>query len=248
MKILITGASSGIGKDMAKYLSSLGHDLILVARRKDRLEKFKKQLKTNVEIISTDLSKADNCYKLYNKVKNKNIDFLINNAGFGLLGFSYETDLEKELEMIDANIKSVHILSKLFLEDFYKLDSGRILNVSSSAGFLPGPKLNTYYATKNYVLKYTLGLYEELRKSNSNVKISVLCPGPVNTEFNKVAGSEFELKGLSSEYVAKYAIDKALKNKLIIIPGTSVKIGLFLSRFLPYKILLRVVYKIQNKK
>ena len=115
MKALITGASSGIGKDMAKYLSNLGWDLILVARREDRLEKLQKSLKTNVQIIPLDLGIEENCFKLYDQVKNEQIDLLINNAGFGLFGNTFETDLNRELEMINLNVKAMHILTKLFL-------------------------------------------------------------------------------------------------------------------------------------
>ncbi len=248
MKALITGASSGIGKAMAKYLSSLGWDLILVARREERLEKLKKELKTEVKIIPLDLQIEKNCFKVYELVKDDNIDFLINNAGFGLFGNTFETDLNRELEMINLNIKSYHILTKLFLSDFYKKDSGRILNVASSAGFLAGPRLNTYYATKNYCLKFTMAIYEELRHKNSNVHISVLCPGPVKTEFNKVAGGKFSIDSLAADKVAKYAIDKALKNKLIIIPGVLTKLGIFINRFIPWKLSMRFIYEIQYRK
>ena len=248
MKALITGASSGIGYEFAKVLSSYGYDLIIVARRKNRLEKLQKKLDTNVKIIELDLSKEENVYKLYEKTKNENIDFLINNAGFGLFGDFYKTDLDKELEMIDLNVKTYHILTKLFLKDFIKKDSGRILNVASSAGFLAGPHLNTYYATKNYVLKLTMAIYQELKEINSNVSISALCPGPVNTEFNKVALGYFTIKGLSPEYTAKYAIKKCFKNKLLIIPGFSMKLGLFFQRFLPYKLQLKITSSIQKRK
>ena len=248
MKALITGASSGIGKAMAKYLSSLGWDLILVARREERLEKLKKELKTEVKIIPLDLQIEKNCFKLYELVKDDNIDFLINNAGFGLFGNTFETDLNRELEMINLNIKSYHILTKLFLSDFYKKNKGRILNVASSAGFLAGPGLNTYYATKNYCLKFTMAIYEELRHKNSNVHISVLCPGPVKTEFNKVAGGKFSIDSLAADKVAKYAIDKALKNKLIIIPGIFTKLGIFINRFIPWKLSMRFIYEIQYRK
>ena len=248
MKALVTGASSGIGKDMAIYLGTLGYDLILVSRDENRLKETARQIKTKVTIYPTDLCGTDNCYKLYDKFKNEDIDLLVNGAGFGLFGNTWETDLNKELKMIDLNIKGLHILTKLFLQDMVKKDKGRILNIASSAGFLSGPILNTYYATKNYVTKWTLGIYEELRKVKSHVHISCLCPGPVNTNFNKVAGGSFNIKGLSSEYVAKYGIDKCLKNKLIIIPGLTVKLGIFMNRFLPYKLSLRIVYHIQNKK
>lgn len=247
MKVLITGASSGIGKEMAYYLNTLGHELYLVARNEEKLKEITKNC-TNAKYYVYDLKEEDNIYKLYNELEKEKIDFLINNAGFGLFGYFNETDLNKELEMININIKAVHILTKLFLKDMIKRNSGRILNVASSAGFFAGPYLNTYYATKNYVLKMSLAIYEELKKQNSNVKISVLCPGPVNTNFNKVAGGHFNTKSLSSEYTAKYAIDKAFKNKLIIIPGTSMKIGIFLSRFLPYKLQLKLIYKIQKNK
>lgn len=248
MKALITGASSGLGRDMARYLASLNWDLILVARRTERLEELQRELKTSVEIISLDLGKEENCYKLYEMTKDKEIDLLINNAGFGLFGLTTQTSLERELEMINLNVKTVHILTKLFLQDFYKKDKGRILNVASSAGFLAGPRLNTYYATKNYVLKFTLAIYEELRHQKSNVKISCLCPGPVATEFNKVAGGKFNIEEKKSYQVAKYAIDKTLQNKLIIVPGLSVRLGLLFNRFLPTKLSLRIVYHIQERK
>lgn len=248
MKALVTGASSGIGYEMAKYLSKLGYDLILVARREDRLEKLKKSLKTKVQIIPLDLGIEKNCFKLYEMTKNEHIDLLINNAGFGLFGHTFETDLNRELEMINLNVKAVHILTKLFLCDFYKEDRGQILNVASSAGFLAGPRLNTYYATKNYCLKFSLAIYEELRQKKSNVKISILCPGPVKTEFNKVAGGKFNIDSLQCQKVAKYAIDKTLKNKLIIIPGLTTKLGVFLNRFIPTKLSLRIIYHIQERK
>ena len=248
MKALITGASSGIGRDMAHYLSNLGYDLILVATNKNRLEAVKEKCKTNVEIITCDLRKEKEIHDLYEKTKKANIDILINNAGFGLFGEFYETDLNRELEMIDVNIKAVHILTKLFLNDFIKRDSGYILNVASSAGFMAGPKLSTYYATKNYVLKLTEAIYEELKKNNSHVHISALCPGPVNTNFNDTAGGYFSVKGLSSEYVAKYGIVKMFKGKLIIIPGFNMKLAIFGTRFLSIKTLLKITYKIQDKK
>lgn len=248
MKALITGASSGIGKDMARYLSSLGYELILVARRKTYLESLKKELNTNVKIIPYDLSGQDNLDNLWNEVKEENIDLLVNNAGFGLFGEFDKTDLEREFEMIDVNIKALHYLTKKFLIKFKKEDKGRILNVASSAGFMAGPKLSTYYASKNYVLRLSEAIYEELKVSKSNVHISCLCPGPVDTEFNKVAHGEFHTKSLSSEYVAKYAINQTLKNKLYIIPSFRMKAAIFLTRLVPRKLLLKITYKIQDRK
>lgn len=248
MKALITGASSGIGRDMARCLSDKGYDLILVARDKENLEKLKNELNTNVEIISMDLSIIENCKSLYTKVKDQNIDILINNAGFGTIGAFRKTDMEKELSMINLNIKAVHILTKLFLNDFVKRDSGYILNVSSSSAFQPGPLMATYYSTKCYVYHLTLAIYEELRRIKSNVKVSCLCPGPVDTNFNNVANCEFKIKALSSEYVAKYAIDKMFKNKLLIIPGIKMKLVYIFGRFIPNKLKLKITYNIQHRK
>lgn len=248
MKALITGASSGIGRDMARILSSRGYDLILVARRKEKLENLKKELNTEVTIISMDVSSTFNCMKLYNKVKKDDIDILINNAGFGLFGEFITNDLDKELDMIDVNIKAVHTLTKQFLNDFVKKDRGYILNIASSAAFLPGPLMATYYSTKAYVLRLTQSISEELKRKKSNVYIGALCPGPVNTEFNDVAGVKFSIKSLESYDVAEYAIKKMFKRKEIIIPGITTKIGTLLTRFLPYKLQSKISYSIQKKK
>lgn len=250
MKALVTGASSGIGKEIAYYLDKLGYELILVARDKEKLEEVQKKLSKKSKIVLIDLANEKKIKDLYMIVKNENIDLLVNNAGFGLFGDYEEVDLLKELEMIDVNIKAVHILTRMFLKDMEKKGQGRILNVASSAGLLKGgPLMSTYYATKSYVVNFSLAIYEELRRKKSNVKISILCPGPVNTNFNDVAGVKFNLKSLSAEYVAKYAIDEMLnKNKLLIIPGTSTKLGIFITRFLPIKLILKITYRIQERK
>lgn len=248
MKALITGASSGIGRDFARVLDEMGYDLILVARRKNKLEQLAKSLKGNVKIIDMDISSTYNCMNLYNMVKNEKIDVLINNAGFGLFGKFTDTKLDTELDMIDLNVKTVHTLTKLFLKDFKKRDSGYILNVASAASFLPGPLMSTYYATKSYIFNLTMGIYEELRKDDVNVYIGCLCPGPVATEFDKVAKVKFSLKSLESYDVAKYCVKKMFKKKLIIIPGTMTKIGINLSKILPIKLKTKISYKIQHSK
>lgn len=249
MKALITGASSGIGRDMARYLATMGWDLILVARREDRIKELKNELKNvDVRCIVTDVGRKADCYALYDAVKDETIDMLINNAGFGLAGEFVKTELDTELNMIDVNVTAVHILTKLFLRDFFKRDSGIILNVASSAGFMPGPLLSTYYATKNYVLRLSEAIDEELRQKGSHVHVSVLCPGPVNTEFNDVAKVKFAVDGISSEECARIAIDGALRGKLVIIPGLMMKVGLFLRRFAPEKLLLKLAYGFQKRK
>lgn len=248
MKALITGASSGIGREFAIKLSEMGYDLILVARRKTKLEKLKKELKTNVEIINMDISSTYNCMSLYNQVKKEKIDILINNAGFGLFGKFDETKLDQELDMIDLNIKTVHTLTKLFLKDFKKRDSGYILNVASMASFLPGPLMATYYSTKAYVLNLTESIYQELKQDNSNVYIGALCPGPVDTEFNDVAKVHFSVKSQTPKQVVDYALKKMFKNKLVIVPGYTNKIGLNLLKLLPLKIKLKICYRLQESK
>lgn len=254
MIALVTGASSGIGRDIARYLNELGYDIVISSRSEEKLKNLQEELNQNnnrkVEIMLADLSKESECKRLYRQVKEKYgaIDILINNAGLGLFGEFTETNLNKELNMIDLNIKAVHILTKLFLKDMIEKDSGRILNVASIAGFMPGPLMATYYATKNYIVRLSQAIEEELKKQKSNVKISVLCPGPVNTNFNNVADVKFNLKGLSSSKVAKYAVDKMLKNKFIIIPGFTIKVARVLSKLSPDKIVAKVCYHMQEKK
>lgn len=246
MRALITGASSGIGRDIARELSKRGYDLVIVARNKEKLEELKNDLTTKVEIIEMDLTLEENCKKLYEQAKD--IDILVNNAGLGEFGKFTETNIEKELTIIKTNITALHILTKLYLQDMTKKNSGRILNVASIAGFMPGPLMATYYASKAYVVRLSEAIREELSKQNSKVKISLLCPGPVKTNFNNVANVKFEIKSLTSEYVAKYAVDKMLKNKFYIVPGFKIKLAKFFSKITPTVILAKCSYHMQKKK
>ena len=249
MKILITGASSGIGLEMAKYLAKDKHELILVARSKEKLEKLQQTLKTKVRVISLDLSDINKVKELYVMTKSDNIDVLINNAGFGSCCDFDELDINIDLNMINTNVVAVQILTKMFLKDMLKKDFGYILNVSSSASFLPGgPLMATYYATKSYIRSFTEGIWYELKKRKSNVSISCLCPGPVDTNFDKVANVKFNIKQISPKYVAKYGIDKMFQKKLIIIPGFNIKMTKFFVRFISDKMLLKFTYGIQKRK
>lgn len=250
MKALITGASSGIGREMAIYLSELGFDLVLASRDKEELEQLQSSLKTKVKVVVIDLADEKHAKDLYMVCKNENIDVLINNAGFGLFGDYNSVSLLTELNMIDVNIKAVHILTRMFLKDMVKKNKGYILNVASSAGLLKGgPLMSCYYATKSYVTSFTLAIAEELRRNKSKVRVSVLCPGPVDTNFNNVAGVKFNIASLSARYVARYAIDKFLREgKIVIVPGFKVKMGIFFSRFVSIKRLLRITYNIQRRK
>lgn len=250
MKVLITGASSGIGRDIAREYGKKGYEIVLVARNIERLKALKDELtqkyNVKVEYLSMDLSVKENCINLHEQVKD--VDILINNAGFGDFGFFDETDLDKELNMINTNIMCVHVLTKLYLKDMKAKDSGTILNVASIAGFYAGPLMSTYYATKNYVVTLTEGIREELRRAKSKVKVSLLCPGPVDTSFNNTANVSFSLKGMSSQKVAKITVDGLEKNKFYIVPGFGVKCGKVVARITPRKLSSRVIYGVQKKK
>lgn len=248
MKALITGASSGIGRDMARYLSELDCDLILVSRDKEALESLKEELNTNVKIVIVDLANEDKIKELFVALKNEDIDILINNAGFGDIGYFNNTELSKEISMINVNIKAVHMLTKLFLKEMTKKNKGYIMNVASTAAFQPGPLMSTYYATKAYVLRLTEAISYELKKQKSKVRICCLCPGPTKTHFNDVANVRFSIKSYESEFVAKYAIDKMFDNKVLIIPGFRMRLAKFFGRFLSDKKIMGIVYKIQRKK
>ncbi len=248
MRALITGATSGIGKDMAFLLSCKGYDLILASRNTEEMQKLQEKLKTHVQIITVDLSIEADCYELYEMVCEQDIDILINNSGFGYHGAFWENPLENDLDMIHLNIKAVHILTSLFLKKFREADKGYILNVASFAGFFAGPLMSTYYATKNYVVRLSEGIYEELRRERSNVHISVLCPGPVETNFNERAGAVFATKGQSSMEVAKMGLKGMFAKDLLILTNPYLKIGYFLKRFVCEKILLKVTYLFQYKK
>lgn len=176
------------------------------------------------------------------------IDILVNNAGFGLCGKFSETDLNKEIAMIDTNITAVHILTKLFLQDMIKEDKGHILNVASIAGFMPGPLMATYYGTKSYIVRLTQALRYELVKQKSKVKVHALCPGPVDTNFNKTAEVKFNLKEANSMKVAKYAIKKMFRNRILIFPGVGIWISRLFAKIFPDQLMAVMCYFMQKRK
>lgn len=250
MRVLITGASSGIGRDLAREFAKKNYEIVLVARNIEKLESLKKELTeeyhVKVEYLSVDLSSRENCVDLHEKARD--IDILVNNAGLGDFGNFTNTQLEKDFTIIDTNITAMHVLTKLYLKDMKEKKSGKILNVASIAGFLPGPLMATYYASKNYVVRLSEAIREELKKEKSNVKISILCPGPVRTNFNNVANVKFEISSLSSEYVAKYTVNKFLKDKFYIVPGFQIKCAKFFSKIVPTQILAKCTYHMQKRK
>ena len=245
-KALVTGASSGIGRDLAKELSKRGYDIILVARNEEKLNEVASEIKTKVEVIPMDISVVDNCKKLYSMVED--VDILVNNAGFGVFGKFINTDLDREVKLIDTNVTAVHVLTKLFLKNMVERDKGYILNVSSIAGHLPGPLMAAYYSSKHYVYILSESINEELKKNNSKVRVGTLNPGPVRTNFNKVANVKFDLKSLSSDYVARYTVDKILKGKTDITPGLSIKLLRFVAKISPTNLATKVVYRTQKRR
>ena len=247
MRALITGASSGIGRDIAKELARRGYDIVIVARSEDKLNELKNEINNvQVESIPMDISSLDNCKELYNKVGY--VEILVNNAGFGLFGKFNITNIDREMEMVDLNVKSLHYLTKLFLKDMVEKDKGYILNVASIAGHLPGPFMSTYYATKHYVFNLSESINEELKKDKSHVRVGTLNPGPVETNFNKVANVKFNLSSLTSEYVAKYTIDRMLKGKTDITPGFGVRCTRFFAKVVPDTLMAKIVYNTQKKR
>ncbi|WP_435310063.1 SDR family NAD(P)-dependent oxidoreductase [Sebaldella termitidis] len=252
--VLITGASSGIGQEFSKLFAEKGYRLVITARREKNLAELKKMYpENNVEVIPCDLGSEAGAEYLYNEVKKRSIkvDILINNAGFGLFGEFYETDIEKEKKMIDLNVKALVELSKYFLQEMLERNSGRILNVASIAAFQPGPYMSVYYASKAFVLSFSEALRNEVR--NTGVCISVLCPGPVETEFEK--SSELtksklfsKLKPITAEKVAYAGYRGLMKNRAVIIPGFFNRAAITAGTFVPTGIKVNIARKIQEKK
>lgn len=245
----ITGASSGIGKEFAKQLAARGYNLILVARNTKVLEELASELSCKCKIISCDLSKEAQCIQLAEQLKKYNIHVLINNAGFGDLSSFDTSDLGKSLDMINVNIRALHILTRKLLPTFIKKNRGYILNVASCAGLFPGgPYMSTYYATKAYVTSLSSAIYEELKERHSNVHISVLCPGPVDTNFNNEANVSFTLPGISPSYCVSYALKQMSKGKFMIIPGMNIKLAVSAGKLFPRSIVLPITARQQKKK
>ncbi len=254
MIALVTGASSGIGRDIARELAKRKYDVIVVARNEKSLNELKEELenkyKVKVHVKTFDLTNRENCENLYKQVKEEfgNIDILINNAGLGTCGRFTDTSLEKEEQIIDTNITALHILMKLFLKDMCLKNKGYIMNVASIAGFMPGPLMATYYASKSYVIKLTQGIQRELKMQKSNVKVCVLCPGPVKTNFQKVADVKFNTPEAKSSDVARKAVNKMLKNKKIIFTEWYIAIVRIFTKILPDSFLAFCCYFVQKRK
>ena len=250
MKILITGASSGIGKEIARKAASRYDEMVIAGRNSERLEELRRELTEKygikVSVFAADLSIQENCIRLFEE--NKDVHLLVNNAGFGDVGAFDKTSLYKDTQMIQTNIIAMHTLMKLYLGEMKKRGSGHILNTASMAGFFPGPLMATYYATKAYVVSISEAVREELRREGSEVTVSILCPGPVSTGFGKAANVDFHFEGFSRtpQIIALYALKKL--PSFYIIPGIEIKAARFLSHILPASFSAKVIYNIQNNK
>ncbi len=202
---LVTGAGGGIGRAIAKELDRRGCSLILVGRRFSTLEKTAGLSKRPL-CIEADLSDLAQCERIFEQVKTMPVDLAVNNAGFGLCGDFTETDEAREFSMLDLNVRAVQFFTKRFVRLFAEKDCGAVLNVASSAAFLPGTGMAVYYATKAYILRLSEGISGELKRNKSRVSISVLCPGPVNTDFSDTARVRFSSRGISAEKAAEAAV------------------------------------------
>lgn len=246
---VITGASSGIGREFARRLSLEGYPLILIARRRDRLETLRMELGTECLLLPADLSRHEDLVRLCEDLVGRRIDIFINNAGVGVAGPFMGTDLMREVNMIDVNVTAQHVLFKYILHRMESEGGGYILNVASSAGLFPaGPFMSGYYATKAYMTSLTRGVVEELRQAGSSVYVGCLCPGPVNTEFNDVADVSFALPGISAEECVDYALRMMARRKVMIIPGRGLRAAVFGQRFLPTPLTVRITAAQQKKK
>jgi len=246
---IVTGASSGIGKAISMELAKKQVNLILVARRIERLNAIKKDLENNykIDVIvkSYDLSDIKNCHLLHEETKEYDPEIIINNAGFGLVGLFQEIPLDKELEMLRLNLESVHVMTKLFVSS---MNHGIIMNVSSMAGLLPTPLMAAYSASKAYVLNFSRAVNHELHEQKKNIKIMVLCPGPVDTEFAGVANVKQSMKGMSASECAKIAVKGIERGRGLVVPGCLMKLTQFMVKLLPVKLILFFSYRFQKSK
>ncbi len=255
---LITGASGGIGLEIAKVFAEHGHDLILVARSTDKLKALQRELiekySIRAEVIARDLSRIGAGKELYLEILDKNleVDILVNNAGFGIYGHFAKTDLGKELEMLQLNILSLTELTKLFLGPMLQRKSGKILNLASTAAFQPGPVMACYYASKSYVLSFSEAVSNELK--GTGVSVSALCPGPTVSDFQSRADinmdiSLFKASGImSAQAVAVAGYKGLMSGKRVIVPGLMNKITPLGMRFLPRVLVTAIVRRLQDSR
>lgn len=249
MYAVITGASSGFGKEFARQFAKLNFDLCIIARRFQKLLDLKleleKEYNVSIDVLSADLSLEEDMIKAYNFTKNKDVDILINNAGILAIGMPLEISLRKEMKMLDIDVKTVHYMTRLFLPDMIKKNSGKILNVSSLSGWLPVPSMSAYAAGKAYVLHFSEGINFELKRMRSNVRVVAVTPDYFNTSIASSNGIRMKSQGRSvSEFIEK-VVGKFLNGKEVILIGQDYKI-IFLIRLFPRNLARFILYKINK--
>lgn len=252
---LVTGASGGIGLEIAKILASRGYSLILAARSGGKLEALKEEWEKSYQIrvqpFVCDLSRQEEVLKLFEYSLAFFPKILINNAGVGKAGYFTELSLKEDLAVLHTDVEAAHMLMKLYLQ---VAEEGYVLNTSSLAGFLPGPCMAEYGAAKSYLTSLSRSVNYELKRQGKKVSVSTLCPGPVRTGFDQAAGIRKERKGifafgsLSAEKCAEYAVNGMFKRKEIICPGTGAKLMHLFAKVTPVRILLPIEYRIQSNK
>ncbi|MCD7751968.1 MAG: SDR family oxidoreductase [Lachnospiraceae bacterium] len=246
---VITGATSGIGREFAYAFAAMGYRLVLTGRRTGRLEALSEELQVPCRIWTADLSDEEQCYDFLERLEKTRVDVFINNAGFGVCGSFTETELSKETSLIDVNVKAMHILLKRMLKKMERQGFGTILNVGSAAGLLPaGPHMAAYYASKSYVVSLTRAVARELAEQKSPVYVAVLCPGPVDTEFNARANVKFAMKGISPKYCVREALRGMKRRQNVIIPSPLVRAGTLVQKLLPASILIPLISAQQKRK
>ena len=251
--VWITGASSGIGREFARYYARMGCRLILTARRADRLQALAEELKqaydTPCRILTADLARAEECTRLFEQLAGETVDIFINNAGFGVCGSYLETDDASEEEMVRVNVEAMARLFRFAVRKMNAAGGGTILNVASSAGLLPGgPYMAGYYASKAYVVSLTRGVAQELHELRSPVYVCALCPGPVDTEFNDRAGVVFALRGITPEFCVREAVLGMKRHKTIIVPSAFMRMCTTAQKLVPTPLLMPIVARQQKKK
>jgi short-subunit dehydrogenase len=240
---LVSGASAGLGVEFARQLSSSGYRLVLAARRKERLEELAKEL-GNARASAIDLSKSNAAAGLMADLKanGEQVELLVNNAGFGLIGRFATADPKRLRQMIDLNVGALTDLCRAVAPAMIERRSGGIINVASTAAFQPGPKMAVYFATKAYVLSFTEALHEELKPHG--IKVSCLCPGPTRTEFGEVAGfggnAMFDRVAMDSPEVVAAGLEGLGKNKAIVVPGVLNKVVASSTRFAPRLVVRKI--------
>ena len=240
---LITGASAGLGVEFARQCVARGQEVALVARRLDRLNQVAAEV-GNAQVIAADLSTPEAPAMLFAELASRGLwaQVLINNAGFGLRGRFDALPRDRQLEMIDLNIRALTDLSFLAVEEMGKRGGGAILNVASTAAFQPGPKMAVYFATKAFVLSFTEALHEEWK--DRGIKVSALCPGPTRTEFGEVAGigalGSFDRLSMEAAPVVRAGLDSLESNQAVVIPGAANKLGAWSTRFAPRSVVRKV--------